>query len=154
MFDVTEISKIFSVSDKTVYRYFKKYDSQMNQYILKNKHGNKALSRKGLEKLSELVNKEIKLPGENKNDLILKELRKQIHELKDDKNYLREQNNNLKNQIDNLTKLLDQEQQLRLHSIKKLEEPNEKEKSEEKNNNEVLEKSFFKKMIEKIKKFK
>lgn len=148
MFDVIEISKILGVSDKTVYRYFKKYDSQMEQYILRNRHGNKALSKKGLEKLSKLVNKEIELPDENENDLILQELRKQIQELKDDKKYLREQNKELKENITNLTRLLDQEQQLRLHSIKQLEEPTEE--NQEDIEDRATEKSFFKKMIDKI----
>jgi hypothetical protein len=148
MFDIIEISKILGVSDKTVYRYFKKYNSQINAHILKNEQGNKALTREGVQKLARLTNKEIDLPGETKDDLLMKELREQIQELKADKKYLQEQNKELKTNISNLTKLLDQEQQLRLHSIKQLEEPKENSSSDTEGSND---KTFFQKIIDKMK---
>lgn len=148
MFDIIEISKILGVSDKTVYRYFKKYNSQINAHILKNKQGNKALTREGVQKLAKLTNKEIDLPGETKDDLLMKELREQIQELKADKKYLQEQNKELKTNISNLTRLLDQEQQLRLHSIKQLEEPKENSSSDTEGSND---KTFFQKIIDKMK---
>jgi transposase len=148
MFDIIEISKLLGVSDKTVYRYFKKYNSQINAHILKNEQGNKALTREGVQKLARLTNKEIDLPGETKDDLLMKELREQIQELKADKKYLQEQNKELKTNISNLTKLLDQEQQLRLHSIKQLEEPKENSSSDTEESND---KTFFQKIIDKMK---
>jgi|SRR6056297_360349 len=148
MFDIIEISKLLGVSDKTVYRYFKKYNSQINAHILKNEQGNKALTREGVQKLAQLTNKEIDLPGETKDDLLMKELREQIQELKADKKYLQEQNKELKTNISNLTRLLDQEQQLRLHSIKQLEEPKENSFSDTEGSND---KTFFQKIIDKMK---
>lgn len=148
MFDIIEISKLLGVSDKTVYRYFKKYNSKINAHILKNEQGNKALTREGVQKLARLTNKEIDLPGETKDDLLMKELREQIQELKADKKYLQEQNKELKTNISNLTKLLDQEQQLRLHSIKQLEEPKENSSSDTEGSND---KTFFQKIIDKMK---
>jgi len=155
MFNVIDIANILDVSDKTVYRYFKKYNSQLREFVTQDEKGNKALNSNGLSKLSKLVDKKIKfssentnyqIPGENK--LLLEELRKQIQELKDDKKYLREQNKELKENISNLTRLLDQEQQLRLHSIKKLEEPTEE--NQENNVERSTEKSFFRKFMDKI----
>lgn len=149
MFTVVEISSLFGVSNKTIYRYLKKYDSQMRKHFLRDNQGNKALNREGLEKLAKLINKKIELPDKDEKNLILEELRKQIDELKEDKTYLREQNQELKQNISNLTKLLDQEQQIRLYNIKKLEEPTA-EKVEVENFEKLNNENFLQKIIDLI----
>ena len=160
MFDIVDIAKILEVSEKTIYRYFKKYDSQLRKFITQNEKGNKAINDKGLFVLSKLVGKNIEFSAEKRNEkvdfqitgenkMLLEELRKQIDELKEDKTYLREQNQELKQNISNLTKLLDQEQQIRLYNIKKLEEPIE-EKVEVENFKKLNNENFLQKIIELI----
>lgn len=147
MFDIVDISNFLGVSDKTVYRYLRKYDSQLRKYF-REKNGKKALTRKGLEVLAEISGNEIQYTKDYQDDILIDFLRKQILSLEEDKKNLQAQNKALQAQISNLTKLLDQEQQLRLHSIKQLEEPTEE--IQEDITDRVTEKSFFQKMIDKI----
>lgn len=155
MYNVVEISKILGVSDKTVYRYLRKYKNELENELRIDSNDKKALTKAGITKLSELTGNSIKEKFENdmrtdkkekKENLVFQELKNQIKDLKEDKKFLREENKKLKNDLmvvtNKLATLLDQEQQLRLQDKKQLENKSETSETEDKKEKSNIKKFF------------
>lgn len=155
MYNVVEISKILGVSDKTVYRYLRKYKNELENELRIDSNDKKALTNAGITKLSELTGNSIKEKFENdmrtdkkekRENLVLQELKNQIKDLKEDKKFLREENKKLKNDLmvvtNKLATLLDQEQQLRLQDKKQLENKSETSETEDKKEKSNIKKFF------------
>jgi AcrR family transcriptional regulator len=123
MFDVKEISKRLGVSKKTVYKYFKKYDDVLKEYLSIGNKYQKVLNNKGynlLVRLIEQPTEEKNKSGQdhdNKDNRYIELLESQIKDLKADKEKLYSANEKLHQE-------LDQQQQLHLqlqNNIKLLE---------------------------------
>ncbi|MEA1974052.1 MAG: helix-turn-helix domain-containing protein [Bacillota bacterium] len=121
MIDVKEMSKRLDVSRKTVYKYLKKYNKEINHHISKGKNNQKILSEKGFKLLLELIDKKEQIPKESTdNDHDNKYIELLERQLKDKENQIAD----LKVDKNHLIKLLDQQQQLHLqlqNNIKLLE---------------------------------
>lgn len=151
MYDVNDISKILSVSNRTVYRYLSKYSDKLSDCLSSGDNGKKLLDQKGLETLARLTNKNIDVKDKNTRNAIAHEkeseyitlLKEQVQELKQDKERLHKQ-------VDELTRLLDQQQQLTLIGSPGENGKNDNEnKNSEKNTQETIGfmtriKNFFK----------
>ena len=136
MLDVKEISQRLGVSKKTVYKYLKKYDDVLKEYLSTGSKNQKVLSKQGYDLLVKLIEQptEKEQPtdhGHDKNDeRYIKLLESQIKDLKDDKEKLYSAN-------ERLHKELDQQQQLHLqlqNNIKLLEVNADTHKQKEQDN--------------------
>lgn len=153
MYDVKQVANILEVSKKTVYKYLKDHEKELQEYISSKKR-KKIINNQGLEVLAKLSDRQDKLndyiqkqqndkgvtttkdklkENQSKDNDYIELLKETIENLEKDKQDLKQDKQDLKKQINELTRLLDQQQQLTLIGSPK--ENNKKDREETKNKN-------------------